>query len=181
MKNEILRAPRGTPKSYQNPSKDRSGARFFRVRPCSLAFYWFSVEFYAKYTWKTGRPCQGICIIAHDCLKIRMSILYCKNQYKTHFFQDWRSGRNIERSKTYGQNRWTKLRSQRNRLGVRILLIFWLFCINFWVQMPPEPVFKAHWFFHRKNGRKKTLSKRPWEAITIIGPANCPPQGSSGG
>ena len=168
------RDPQITPKSIKRPF----GCSFFWVRPCSLAFCWFSAEFYAKYASKTGRPCDGICMIAQGCLKIRMSILYCKNQYETHFFQDWRSCKNVERSKTYEQNRWTKLRSQRNRLGVRFLLIFGQFCINFGGPNASRTRLQGSLIPSPKKWTQKNTVK---ETMPIIDPANCPPQGSSGG
>ena len=149
-------APQMDSKIMQKSIKKQFRCLFFPYRVLLLVFYQFPIEFYAKNRWKLGRTCHGNCMLEHARLKVRMSILYCKNQYKTHFFQNRKSYKMNEILRKIGKIDERNKGPKKSSLGMPFWSIFELFSVHFGIQMPPEPVPKRDRFFGQKKGGKKT-------------------------
>ena len=149
----------GSPEIPQNHTKiDKRHFRclVFPYRVLLLVFYVFSVKIHAQNRWKLSRTCQGNFMLWHACWKIRTSILYCKNQYKTHFFQNRRSYKMNEILRKIGKIDERNKDPKKRNLGMPFWLIFELFSVHVGVKMPPEPVPKRDRFFGQKKGGEKT-------------------------
>ena len=95
-------------------------------------------------------------MIAHARWKLRMSILYCKKQYKTHYFQNWKSKKMNEILEPIGKIDERNKDHKKMSFGIQFPSSLELFWIHFGGQMPPEPVPKRDRFFDEKKGCKKT-------------------------